>query len=134
MLKKIISSFILLLAISGCKDSSLKTEAAYVKKDDPERIIYYLGGDIEYNGSIYYVNAFIPENILNDFHRDMKVMIRVSGNNPKLLHGKISMINSDIDAKSKTALADVAILDSFPGLRHGMVVLIGLEENKIRAQ
>ena len=73
-----------------------------------------------------YINAFIPENLLYQFHKGMDVIIKLSEIPDKTFKGEISVIDPVIDSKSKTSIAKVLILNKDSSLKPGMFALIGI--------
>jgi HlyD family secretion protein len=75
-----------------------------------------------------YISAFIPENLLYQFHSGMPVIIKFSEIPDKTFKGEISVIDPVVDSKSKTSIAKVKILDKEKNLKPGMFALIGIEK------
>jgi hypothetical protein len=127
MYKQIIMLLVVLTLFSACKNNAKKAETPAPITKETHRIVYFLGGDIETSGSSVHANAFVPEDMLAEIHRGMNVVIRSSGNSDNLMHGEVISIDPEIEAKSKTALAQIRISDPLNSLRDGMIVLIGRE-------
>jgi RND family efflux transporter MFP subunit len=77
------------------------------------------------NTSGIYVNAYIPESLMAQVKTGMPVLLRFSEITGKVYHGKISVIDTMVDSRSKTALVKIIPTDFDAAVTPGMTAMIG---------
>jgi HlyD family secretion protein len=77
------------------------------------------------NNKGIYVNGYIPESLMGKVKSGMAVQLRISELSDKIYHGKISLIDSMVDSKSKTALVKIMPADFDSAVKPGMTVMVG---------
>jgi HlyD family secretion protein len=82
------------------------------------------------NAAKLHVKASIPENMVARVRTGMNVVLRLSGEEAKLYHGKITAVIPYIDTKSISAVVKLDILDADTGLTPGVVVMAGIQDGK----
>lgn len=79
------------------------------------------------NSSNLYVNAYAPLDIISKLSVGQAVVVKVSEISDKEFEGKISVINSQVNAGSRDVLVKVTITDKDPTLKPGMFAEVGLK-------
>lgn len=79
------------------------------------------------NSDKLYVNAYAPSYVLNKITVGQNVIIRIPDLPDQDFQGKITVINSKIEAQSSDVLVKVTINGKNPSLKPGMFAEIGLE-------
>ena len=74
-----------------------------------------------------FVNAYIPESLMGEVKAGMPVLLRFSEIGNKIYQGKINLIDTMVDSKSKTALVKIIPADFDNAVKPGMTVMVGKE-------
>lgn len=80
------------------------------------------------NASALYVNAYAPLEIVNELKEGQDVTVKVSEVPDKQFDGKITVINSKLNAQSRDILVKVTLSDPNSQLKPGMFAEVGLKE------
>jgi HlyD family secretion protein len=80
------------------------------------------------NPTNLFINAYAPLDIVNQLSVGKSVNIKVSEIPDKEFHGKISVINSQVNSQSRDVLVKVTFTDKSSDLKPGMFAEIALEK------
>lgn len=80
------------------------------------------------NASALVVNAYVPVDISTQFKEGQDVVVKVSEIDNTEFEGKISVINSKLNAQSRNVLIKVALSDPNSLLKPGMFAEVGIKE------
>jgi len=80
------------------------------------------------NANALVVNAYVPADIVGQFKEGQDVTVKVSEVDNTEFQGKISVINSKLNAQSRNILVKVALSDPNSVLKPGMFAEVGIKE------
>ncbi|WP_297421169.1 efflux RND transporter periplasmic adaptor subunit [Clostridium sp.] len=80
------------------------------------------------NSSALVVNAYVPIDIASQFKEGQDVVVKVAEVNNTEFAGKISVINSKLNAQSRNVLIKIALSDPNSVLKPGMFAEVGIKE------
>lgn len=79
------------------------------------------------NANHVYVEAYVPEHLLNRIAPGMNVVLKVSEISDTIFHGVVSTVDPVIDVNSKTSQVRIEATDFDSNIKPGMMVLVGTE-------
>ncbi|QHI72966.1 efflux RND transporter periplasmic adaptor subunit [Aminipila terrae] len=80
------------------------------------------------NSDKTYINAYLPARLSNEIKQGQKVAIRISEIPDKLFDGKVSLVDTVVDAQNKNILVKVSMLENDPAVKVGMFAEIALKK------
>ncbi|EKQ51623.1 MULTISPECIES: efflux RND transporter periplasmic adaptor subunit [unclassified Clostridium] len=80
------------------------------------------------NSSALVVNAYVPIDIASQFKEGQDVVVKVAEVDNTEFEGKISVINSKLNAQSRNVLIKIALSDPNSVLKPGMFAEVGIKE------